>query len=167
MAVPQPARDVWHRSRVQFYLAAKTAARIDARRLGALGQHDGDEYRNRAACRAADLAGWRRLVPAGAPPHYLYRASIGVWLFYVQHQFEETSWERDERWNFHATALYGSSHYDLPHVLRWRCEVCSLIRASLSPTALACVARPPTSQPYRERLHPSCRYRRARSPRSR
>jgi omega-6 fatty acid desaturase (delta-12 desaturase) len=46
-------------------------------------------------------------------------ASIGVWLFYVQHQFEDTFWDRDENWNFHKAALHGSSHYDLPHVLRW------------------------------------------------
>jgi acyl-lipid omega-6 desaturase (Delta-12 desaturase) len=46
-------------------------------------------------------------------------ASIGVWLFYVQHQFEETLWEHDDRWSFHAAALHGSSHYDLPVVLRW------------------------------------------------
>jgi len=46
-------------------------------------------------------------------------AAIGVWLFYVQHQFEETFWDRDENWNFHEAALHGSSHYDLPRVLRW------------------------------------------------
>jgi len=46
-------------------------------------------------------------------------AAIGVWLFYVQHQFEETFWERDETWTFHEAALMGSSHYDLPGVLRW------------------------------------------------
>ena len=46
-------------------------------------------------------------------------AAIGVWLFYVQHQFEETFWDRDEDWNFHEAALRGSSHYDLPRVLRW------------------------------------------------
>jgi omega-6 fatty acid desaturase (delta-12 desaturase) len=46
-------------------------------------------------------------------------AAIGVWLFYVQHQFEETFWDRDENWNFHEAALHGSSHYDLPGVLRW------------------------------------------------
>jgi len=46
-------------------------------------------------------------------------AAIGVWLFYVQHQFEDTFWDRDENWNFHEAALRGSSHYDLPHVLRW------------------------------------------------
>ena len=46
-------------------------------------------------------------------------AAIGVWLFYVQHQFEDTFWDRDENWNFHEAALRGSSHYDLPSVLRW------------------------------------------------
>jgi omega-6 fatty acid desaturase (delta-12 desaturase) len=46
-------------------------------------------------------------------------AAIGVGLFYVQHQFEDTFWDRDENWNFHEAALRGSSHYDLPHVLRW------------------------------------------------
>jgi len=46
-------------------------------------------------------------------------ASFGVWLFYVQHQFEDTFWTNDKGWNFHESALRGSSHYDLPHVLRW------------------------------------------------
>jgi omega-6 fatty acid desaturase (delta-12 desaturase) len=46
-------------------------------------------------------------------------ASIGVWLFYVQHQFEDTFWTHDSGWNFHESALRGSSYYDLPHVLRW------------------------------------------------
>jgi len=45
--------------------------------------------------------------------------AIGIWLFYVQHQFEETHWEQDEDWQMHDAALYGSSHYDLPHVLKW------------------------------------------------
>lgn len=52
-------------------------------------------------------------------PITLLAASIGVWLFYVQHQFEETFWARAEAWNFHEAALHGSSHYDLPNVLRW------------------------------------------------
>jgi omega-6 fatty acid desaturase (delta-12 desaturase) len=46
-------------------------------------------------------------------------ASMGVWLFYVQHQFEETYWANEEVWKFHDAALRGSSHYDLPPVLRW------------------------------------------------
>jgi acyl-lipid omega-6 desaturase (Delta-12 desaturase) len=52
-------------------------------------------------------------------PIALLAASIGVWLFYVQHQFEDTFWADDEGWNFHQAALEGSSHYDLPGVLRW------------------------------------------------
>lgn len=46
-------------------------------------------------------------------------SSIGVWLFYVQHQFEETVWAEAEGWNQHEAALYGSSHYDLPRPLAW------------------------------------------------
>jgi len=52
-------------------------------------------------------------------PITLLASSIGVWLFYVQHQFEDTLWEREERWSFHEAALHGSSHYDLPGILRW------------------------------------------------
>jgi acyl-lipid omega-6 desaturase (Delta-12 desaturase) len=46
-------------------------------------------------------------------------SSIGVWLFYIQHQFEDTSWSHDEAWSFHEAALHGSSYYHLPGVLRW------------------------------------------------
>lgn len=52
-------------------------------------------------------------------PITLIAASIGVWLFYVQHQFEDTFWEHDRDWSFHEAALNGSSHYDLPGILRW------------------------------------------------
>ena len=52
-------------------------------------------------------------------PVMLISASLGVWLFYVQHQFEDTSWAGDKSWNLHEAALHGSSHYDLPVVLRW------------------------------------------------
>jgi omega-6 fatty acid desaturase (delta-12 desaturase) len=52
-------------------------------------------------------------------PIMLLAASVGVWLFYVQHQFERTTWENDSEWNLYQAALHGSSHYDLPAVLRW------------------------------------------------
>jgi omega-6 fatty acid desaturase (delta-12 desaturase) len=52
-------------------------------------------------------------------PITVLAASIGVWLFYVQHQFEDTYWSHDEDWSFHEAALLGSSHYQLPVVLRW------------------------------------------------
>ncbi len=43
----------------------------------------------------------------------------GVWLFYVQHQFEGVYWERGEDWSYVAAALQGSSFYKLPRVLQW------------------------------------------------
>jgi omega-6 fatty acid desaturase (delta-12 desaturase) len=52
-------------------------------------------------------------------PIMLLAASVGVWLFYVQHQFEDTSWENDAEWSIQNAALHGSSFYELPAVLRW------------------------------------------------
>ncbi len=46
-------------------------------------------------------------------------ASLGVWMFYVQHQFEPAYWEHDEGWSYDAAALEGSSHYELPRLLQW------------------------------------------------
>ena len=43
----------------------------------------------------------------------------GVWLFYVQHQFEGVYWERSEKWDYATAALQGSSFYKLPKVLQW------------------------------------------------
>jgi acyl-lipid omega-6 desaturase (Delta-12 desaturase) len=55
----------------------------------------------------------------GYLPMFLIAASAGVWLFYVQHQFESTHWADDRRWNFYVAALEGSSYYDLPDLLHW------------------------------------------------
>ena len=52
-------------------------------------------------------------------PALLLAASMGVWLFYVQHQFEDMTWRDGESWSLHEAALHGSSHYDLPMALRW------------------------------------------------
>jgi omega-6 fatty acid desaturase (delta-12 desaturase) len=52
-------------------------------------------------------------------PITLVGASIGVWLFYVQHQFEHTTWADAEEWELPDAALHGSSHYALPALLRW------------------------------------------------
>jgi omega-6 fatty acid desaturase (delta-12 desaturase) len=52
-------------------------------------------------------------------PITLAGGAVGVWLFYVQHQFEDTVWARNGSWSRHEAALYGSSHYALPPVLRW------------------------------------------------
>jgi omega-6 fatty acid desaturase (delta-12 desaturase) len=52
-------------------------------------------------------------------PTVLVAATTGVWLFYVQHQFEHAHWDSGEEWSFHDAALHGSSHLDLPQPLRW------------------------------------------------
>lgn len=46
-------------------------------------------------------------------------SSMGVWLFYVQHQFEEVYWENDEAWDGIDAALKGSTFYQLPLVFEW------------------------------------------------
>ncbi len=45
--------------------------------------------------------------------------AIGVWMFYVQHQFEDVYWERGDNWDYAAAALRGSSFYKLPWLLQW------------------------------------------------
>jgi acyl-lipid omega-6 desaturase (Delta-12 desaturase) len=52
-------------------------------------------------------------------PIVLLAASAGIWLFHVQHQFEDSYWQRDPTWSFHQAALQGSSYYRLPRLLQW------------------------------------------------
>jgi omega-6 fatty acid desaturase (delta-12 desaturase) len=52
-------------------------------------------------------------------PVLMIAAAAGVWLFYVQHQFEGVYWERGEDWDFVSAALKGSSFYKLPKLLQW------------------------------------------------
>jgi len=46
-------------------------------------------------------------------------SSLGVWLFYVQHQFEETYWQENEQWDYFKAGIKGSSYYALPPILQW------------------------------------------------
>lgn len=62
----------------------------------------------------------------GVGPYLLIQLTVlmvagaaGVWLFYVQHQFEDAYWERGDNWNYTAAALRGSSFYKLPRILQW------------------------------------------------
>ncbi len=64
------------------------------------------------------LVGFKAFLAVQLPVTVL-TASIGVWLFYVQHQFEGTRWDSDPDWKMHDAALHGSSFYDLPPLLRW------------------------------------------------
>lgn len=52
-------------------------------------------------------------------PICVFTASIAGWLFYIQHQFEDTYWERRPNWEYTAAALRGSSYYKLPKILQW------------------------------------------------
>ena len=44
---------------------------------------------------------------------------MGGWLFFVQHQFEETYWEKNEDWSYNEAALMSSSYYVMPKILQW------------------------------------------------
>lgn len=46
-------------------------------------------------------------------------AWVGGWLFYIQHQFENTLWDHENEWNFNAAAILGSSYFVLPKILHW------------------------------------------------
>jgi len=52
-------------------------------------------------------------------PSLLIAATVGVWLFYVQHQFEGTYWERHANWSFVDASLRGCSYYRLPRWMHW------------------------------------------------
>jgi acyl-lipid omega-6 desaturase (Delta-12 desaturase) len=52
-------------------------------------------------------------------PVVMIAASVGTWLFYVQHQFERTYWEHTAQWDYTLAAMEGSSYYKLPKVLQW------------------------------------------------
>lgn len=62
--------------------------------------------------------GWKRFLLVQIPIG-LIGGVAAIWLFYVQHQFENTYWRRQEEWNFVQAALEGSSFLDLPPVLEW------------------------------------------------
>jgi omega-6 fatty acid desaturase (delta-12 desaturase) len=62
--------------------------------------------------------GWKALLLVYLPAYYL-AAMAGVWLFYVQHQFEDALWERHAEWDYATAALHGSSHLKLHPVLQW------------------------------------------------
>jgi omega-6 fatty acid desaturase (delta-12 desaturase) len=67
---------------------------------------------------AAFTIGIRAYILVQLPIIWLGGAA-GIWLFYVQHNFPDTYWERHERWDYAAVGLQGSSYYQLPALLRW------------------------------------------------
>jgi omega-6 fatty acid desaturase (delta-12 desaturase) len=64
------------------------------------------------------LLGWRDYLLVQAPT-VLLAGSAGIWLFYVQHQFEDAYWESTDGWSYADAALRGSSYLKLPKVLQF------------------------------------------------
>jgi omega-6 fatty acid desaturase (delta-12 desaturase) len=78
---------------------------------------------NNVALFTLGLAGW---LAVGWPallavhiPIIMLAGAFGIWLFYVQHNFEDSYWVQDGSWRPRQAAVDGSSFYDLPPVLRW------------------------------------------------
>ncbi|MEZ4608955.1 MAG: fatty acid desaturase [Caldilineaceae bacterium] len=64
------------------------------------------------------VIGWKAFLLIHLPVAFL-AASVGTWLFYVQHQYEDTYWEYKPEWNYTEAALHGSSYYKLPRIMQW------------------------------------------------
>jgi len=64
------------------------------------------------------LIGWKAFVLIQLPVTYL-STSAGVWLFYLQHQFDEVIWTRKHEWDYERMALEGSSYLKFPAILHW------------------------------------------------
>jgi acyl-lipid omega-6 desaturase (Delta-12 desaturase) len=93
----------------------------------------GHELRNRQSLRSILSLDLALLMAFGLPcalfgarpvfgtylPVMILASWVGNWLFYVQHQFEDAHWARDDDWDFHEAALVGSSYFKLPPVLQW------------------------------------------------
>jgi omega-6 fatty acid desaturase (delta-12 desaturase) len=62
--------------------------------------------------------GWQAFVLIQAPI-FLVSGMLGIWLFYVQHQFEDSYFEHEDEWSYVKAAVDGSSYYKLPKVLQW------------------------------------------------
>jgi omega-6 fatty acid desaturase (delta-12 desaturase) len=67
---------------------------------------------------AARLAGWGVVIFVYLPAIYL-AAAMGIWLFYVQHQFEGTYWQPHGDWDYLSASIRGSSYLKLPSLFRW------------------------------------------------
>lgn len=62
--------------------------------------------------------GWQAFLLVQLPILFI-AGSLGIWLFYVQHQFEDSYFEDAENWNYVKAAIDGSSYYKLPKILQW------------------------------------------------
>ena len=72
-------------------------------------EHLFNEYFNRCYCRNALLGNWMAIVSFSTWFYILIAGSIGIWLFYVQHTFEDSYFEEDKEWEYVKAAVEGSS----------------------------------------------------------
>jgi omega-6 fatty acid desaturase (delta-12 desaturase) len=64
------------------------------------------------------LVGWKDVLIVLGPP-LLLTGAVGIWCFYVQHQFEDAYWQQHDEWSFDEAALQGSSYLRLPRILQF------------------------------------------------
>ncbi|WJH36963.1 fatty acid desaturase [Paenibacillus sp. CC-CFT747] len=64
------------------------------------------------------LIGWQAFLLVQGPV-FFFSGLLGIWLFYVQHQFEDSYFEKEDEWSFVKAAVEGSSYYKLPKPLQW------------------------------------------------
>ncbi len=64
------------------------------------------------------LGGWRYVLLVYLPM-FGTAGIVGIWLFYMQHQFEDTYWQRHEEWDYVASAMDGASYLRLPSIIQW------------------------------------------------
>jgi omega-6 fatty acid desaturase (delta-12 desaturase) len=64
------------------------------------------------------LIGWREYLMIMLPS-FIVGSITGVWMFYLQHQFEETYWKPHPEWDYYTASIKGSSYYKLPKILQW------------------------------------------------
>ncbi|EXX87139.1 fatty acid desaturase [Paenibacillus darwinianus] len=62
--------------------------------------------------------GWQAFLLIQAPVFFV-SGLLGIWLFYVQHQFEDSYFENEQEWSYVKAAVDGSSYYKLPKLLQW------------------------------------------------
>jgi omega-6 fatty acid desaturase (delta-12 desaturase) len=64
------------------------------------------------------LLGWKQYLMIQVPIT-MVAGMAGIWMFYVQHQFEDVYWEHRDEWDYTTAAIEGSSFYKLPKILQW------------------------------------------------
>jgi acyl-lipid omega-6 desaturase (Delta-12 desaturase) len=90
---------------------------------GAKASHIGGVHATNAAI-ALLVLGFAKIIGLGLflllyVPVFFIASVVGIWLFYVQHQFDGTYWRQHDEWDYATAALQGSSYYRLPRVLEW------------------------------------------------